>query len=191
MRASVVSVILIPPMLPVETITRFDAFLAKRALNLDAVVIGGAALAFLGVVGRPTRDCDILHPELHADIKAAAQAFAQAVTANGDLLDDDWLNNGPAILASMLPEGWRNRLQVVFKGAAIRLQTLGRSDLLKTKLFGLCDRGLDLGDCIALAPSAHELREARPWLELQDAHPGRAAHVAGTLADLGSRLGHV
>ncbi len=178
-------------MLPTETITSFDAFLAERALRLEAVVIGGAALALLGVISRPTRDCDILHPDLPADIKAASRAFAQAVRKSGEPLDDDWLNNGPATLASMLPEGWRERLQVVFEGAATKLQTLGRSDLLKSKLFGLCDRGLDLGDCIALAPTPEELREAQPWLERQDAHPGWPEHVAATLADLGKRLGHV
>ena len=185
-----VSFILIP-VLPIETLTRFDEYLADRTLKLEAVVIGGAALALLGVVSRPTRDCDILHPDLPGDIKDAARAFAQTVRASGEPLDDDWLNNVPATLASMLPEGWRERLQLVFEGAAIKLQTLGRSDLLKSKLFGVCDRGLDVGDCLALAPSAEELREARPWLERQDAHPGWPEHVAATLSDLGKRLGHV
>ena len=178
-------------MLPVETITRFDEFLAERSLRLEAVVIGGAALAFLGVISRPTRDCDILHPDLPEDIKAAARTFAAAVRAGGEPLDDDWLNNGPVSLSSLLPEGWQDHLQLVFEGAAIKLCTLGRSDLLKTKLFGLCDRGLDLGDCLALAPTAEELREARPWLALQDGHPGWPDHVAATLADLGRRLGQV
>jgi len=178
-------------MLPVETITRFDEYLAERTLRLEAVVIGGAALAFLGVISRPTRDCDILHPDLPVDIKEAARTFAEGMRASGEPLDDDWLNNGPVSLSSLLPAGWQDRLQLVFEGAAIRLRTLGRSDLLKTKLFGLCDRGLDLGDCLALAPLAEELRAAKPWLDLQDAHPGWPEHVAATLADLGRRLGHV
>ena len=88
-------------MLPVETITRFDEFLAERSLRLEAVVIGGAALAFLGVISRPTRDCDILHPDLPEDIKAAARTFAAAVRAGGEPLDDDWLNNGPVSLSSL------------------------------------------------------------------------------------------
>jgi len=178
-------------MLPIETLTRFDEYLAERGLRLEAVVIGGAALALLGVVSRPTRDCDILHPDLPADIKAAARAFAHGVRASGEPLDDDWLNNGPVSLSSLLPEDWQSRRQLVFDGAAIKLHTLGRADLLKSKLFGLCDRGLDLGDCIALAPTAEELREAQPWLERQDAHPDWPEHVATTMADLGGRLGHV
>jgi hypothetical protein len=33
---------------PAETIARFDGFLVDRGLSLDAVVLGGAALALLG-----------------------------------------------------------------------------------------------------------------------------------------------
>ncbi|CAN5912349.1 hypothetical protein BH11MYX2_BH11MYX2_01270 [soil metagenome] len=52
------------------------------------------------------------------------------------------------------------------------LRTLGRPDLIKSKLFALCDRGTDWSDCIALAPSREELTEALPWLEIQDASGG-------------------
>jgi N-acetylglucosamine-6-phosphate deacetylase len=69
------------------------------------------------------------------------------------------------------------------------LSTLGRADLLKTKLFALCDRGTDLSDCVALAPTAAELDEAVLWLAEQDANPG-PAHVNATSADLTRRLGH-
>jgi hypothetical protein len=53
------------------------------------------------------------------------------------------------------------------------------------KLFALCDRGIDIGDCIALAPTATVL----PWLELQDANPDWPAHVRVTLTDLGKEAG--
>jgi hypothetical protein len=42
-------------------------------------------------------------------------------------------------------------------GKKLRLQTLGRKDLLRVKLFALCDRGIDLGDFLALAPTEEEL----------------------------------
>jgi hypothetical protein len=61
---------------------------------------------------------------------------------------------------------------------------------LKTKLFALCDRGTDLGDCLALAPSADELDEAEPWVKEQDANPLWLDHVRATLDDLRRRLGH-
>ena len=61
---------------------------------------------------------------------------------------------------------------------------------MKVKLFALCDRGTDLPDCIALAPTAEELSEAQGWVEFQDANPGWPDHVRKTLEDLRGRLGH-
>ena len=178
-------------MTPRTTLLAFDRFLAARGLRLEAVVVGGAALNLLGVVARPTKDCDILHPALPTAIAEAARAFAAEVRAHGEVLADDWLNNGPATLVAQLPPGWLDRLQPAFAGTALLLRTLGREDLLRSKLFALCDRGLDLGDCIALAPTRDELRVLRPWLDQQDGNPDWPAHVAATLDDLATRLGHV
>jgi hypothetical protein len=175
---------------PRETLSAFDRYLADRALRFEGVVVGGAALNLLGVVIRPTRDCDILHPKLPEKIQAAARTFAAAMRQESEALDDDWLNNGPAALAKQLPEGWEERAQTVFSGVALQLQSLGREDLLRAKLFALCDRGLDLADCLALAPAADELAALLPWLEEQDLNRDWPAHVRATLADLGKRLGH-
>lgn len=153
-------------------------------------MIGGAALNLLGVIERPTRDCDILHPSLPAAIVDAARAFAAELRTSGESLDDDWLNNGPSSLTRVLPAGWDQRLVPVFTGAAIILRCLGRDDLLRSKLFALCDRGLDLADCVALAPTPAELERLEPWVAAQDLNPDWPAHVADTLADLGRRLGH-
>lgn len=59
-----------------------------------------------------------------------------------------------------------------------------------SKLFALCDRGIDLQDCIALGPTPEELDAILPWLTRQDLHPGWPDHVRATLADLTTRLGH-
>ena len=176
-------------MLPRPTIEAFDAWLAARSLRLDAIVVGGAALALLGVINRPTRDFDILHPELPKDVADAAQRFAAHSRRAGVELGDDWLNNGPRQLVDVLPEGWRLRVRMALTGTSLTLTTLGRSDLLKTKLFALCDRGTDLADCMALAPTAEDLDEAEPWLAEQDTNPMWPDHVRATLADLRGRLG--
>ena len=177
-------------MKPRETIEGFDTFLVERGMTLDAVVIGGTALGLLGVVARQTRDCDILHPELPAEILAAAEQFAKSRREVGDPLGDDWLNNGPASLADALPPGWIDRLQAAFDGAAITLRCLGRTDLIRSKIFALCDRGIDLMDCIALAPTEEELDEIEPWLAIQDLNTKWPAHVRAVLDDLRKRLGH-
>jgi Nucleotidyltransferase of unknown function (DUF6036) len=175
---------------PREILEAFDGYLAGRRLYLEAVVIGGAALNLLGVISRATKDCDILDPPLPSLILDAARGFAAEIRRGGGALQDDWLNNGPASLASVLPHGWRDRLQPAFAGSAIVLRCLGRDDLLRSKLFALCDRGIDLADCIALLPTAAELCGISPWLEQQDGNPDWPAHVQATLADLSARLDH-
>ena len=171
----------------------FDQYLAERRLQFHAVVIGGAALNLLGVVSRLTKDCDILHPEIPNEIAEASRGFAIEIRAKGGTLQDNWLNrlnNGPSSLASRLLPRWEERLQTVFAGTAIHLRCLGREDLLCAKLFALCDRGIDLGDCLALAPNINELENVLPWLERQDANPDWPDHVPATFADLRRRLGH-
>jgi hypothetical protein len=177
---------------PRETIQAFDHYLADKSLRLEAVVIGGAVLNLLEVIDRPTKDCDVLSPVLPDEILRAAGEFAAEARSRGEILRDDWINNGPASLVDVLPPGWRERLlpAPVFVGKAIVLHSLGRADLLKTKLFALCDRGEDIGDCLALAPTADELADALPWVERQDANELWPDHVRSTLADLGRRLGH-
>lgn len=177
-------------MYPSEIIPRFDAFLAERNLTLEAIATGGTALALLGITSRETRDCDLIEPELSMALMQASQAFASEVRQQGGILRDDWLNTGPASLGPLLPEGWKTRLQIIYLGKAIRLWSLGRPELLLAKLWALCDRGLDLGDCMALAPSAEELRLAEAWIATQDLNPAWPAHVEGILKDLGRRLGH-
>jgi hypothetical protein len=177
-------------MRPRETLLGFDAYLADRGLCLDAVVVGGAALNLLGVISRPTKDCDILYPTLNGEIVEAAKTFATVRRQAGYAIADDWLNNGPASLVRQLPTDWRDHLQTVFRGRAVQLDSLGREDLLRSKLFALCDRALDLGDCIALAPSKEELATIVPWLEEQDGNPNWPAHVREILEDLEQRLRH-
>ncbi len=148
-------------MYPRETLEAFDALLGVRGLRLDGVVIGGAALSLLGVISRETKDFDILSPPLDSRVLEASKVLAAQIRRKGGVLSDDWLNNGPATLASDLPAGWEARLQLVFRA-----------------------------DCIALRPMANELVELLPWLEVRDLHPGWPAHVRETVEDLGRRLGH-
>lgn len=85
-----------------ETLNLFDQYLSIRGLRFEAVAIGGAALNLLGAVSRPTKDCDILSPEIPEEIGEASRAFAVEIRTQGEVFRDDWLNNGPASLADQL-----------------------------------------------------------------------------------------
>jgi hypothetical protein len=171
-----------------STIPAFDAFLAERGLSLQATVIGGAALQLLGVITRPTTDCDVMAPALTPEIVQAADEFA--ATRTQDALQRGWLNNGPASLASTLPPGWARRLEPLYAGGALQLWTLGREDLLRSKLFALVDRNIDLPDCIALRPTVAELETLLPWLEAQDGHSQWPTYVREVLERLAQKLGY-
>jgi len=175
---------------PAALVPEFDAFLEGRGLRLEAILVGGAALALLGVISRETRDVDVLVPVLPIEIADAARTFAAESRTRGIALEAEWLNNGPASLTKDLPRGWEARKQLVYSGRSLVLHVLGRPDLLKSKLWSLCDRGRDLLDCVAMAPSPEELQEALPWITELDGAPEWPAHVEATLADLGRRLGH-
>jgi hypothetical protein len=177
-------------MKPAEVIPAFDVFLGERGLTLEATVIGGAALGLMKVTGRDTKDCDILSPALSPVVKEAAVAFAIESRRAGRDLDEKWLNNGPASLGPLLPRGWEARRLPLFQGKALRLDTLGRADFLKTKLFAFCDRDLDLQDCLLLAPTRGELMEAEPWVAAQDGNPDWPTHVRGQINVLSRRLRH-
>jgi len=152
-----------------EVIIQFDEFLFNKGLRFEATIIGGAALIVMNIVTRVTQDVDCLDPDIPEEIIRASQDFAKA---NPHLfLVKNWLNNGPIDLKRDLPDGWKLRLQDIFKGKAIHFQTLGRIDLLKSKLFACADRDLDFSDCVKLNPSKEELLEATPWVKNQDANP--------------------
>jgi hypothetical protein len=173
-----------------EMLTAFDTLLSELGLHFEAVVIGGAALNLLGTVSRETKDCDVLDPSIPSAILAAASEFQKREQAAGRELEESWLNNGPASLVPQLPEGWRDRLRVVFTGQAMTLHCLGRRELLMSKLFAYCDRLEDREDCIALAPTANELADILPWLECQDTNELWPEYVRDKLAELARGLGH-
>jgi hypothetical protein len=148
-------------------IQRFDIYLKKLGLTFEAIIIGGAALNIMDVVSRQTKDVDFLDPDIPAEIKNASEAFANN---NPDLKLDakNWMNNGPKSLIRDLPTGWRNDLQKIYQGEALTLWTLGRLNLLRTKLYAYADREQDYGDCMALNPSLKELEDCKEWVLLGD-----------------------
>ena len=168
-------------------ITQFDQYLLTKGLAFECCIIGGAALSVLKVTNRFTRDVDCLIENIPEEIKTAAINFAKE---NPDLnLAKDWLNNGPAQLIKNLPDGWQSRLQPAFGGTQLKLTTLGRADLLKTKLFAYCDRtDPDYADLLKLNPTRDELSDAISWVKHQDANPSWPDNVERLFLNLKQAL---
>ena len=171
-----------------EVLKAFDLHLTGVGLKFEAVIIGGAALIVMEVVDRQTKDVDCLDPVIDSRIKQASIEFAK--TNPVFRLQENWLNNGPSSLKRELPQDWNTRLREIFKGKALTLTTLGRIDLLRSKLYAYCDRQTDLDDCIALEPSLAELLECYPWLTERDASPLWPDHVLESLKILAERRGY-
>ncbi len=160
-------------------IHKFDSYLKDLGLEFEAVIIGGAALNIMDVVTRQTKDVDFLDPDIPEEIKKASIDFA---IVNPDLKLDakNWLNNGPKSLTRDFPDGWRNDLQLIYKGTALRLWTLGRLNLLRSKLYAYADRETDYDDCMALKPTFKELEECKEWVLAGDGSelwPGRVNFI--------------
>ena len=81
-------------------------------------------------------------------------------------------------------------LIALYKGKALNLLTLGRMDLLCSKLYAYCDRQQDLADCLALKPNPRELGQCLPWLLQRDANPLWPDHVRVSLNQLKEVLGY-
>lgn len=175
---------------PLTTIKEFDLFLAARGLSFDAIIIGGATLAILGVISRQTEDVDVLDPNIPPEILKASQEFAKERSISQTSLNENWLNHSPESLRKYLRTNWRLRLQPLWQGESIRLQTLGRIDLLGTKVLAYCDRGTDLKDCLDLKPSREELLEILPWVKDYDGNPGWPAYVQSQIEFLAKGLGY-
>jgi len=165
-------------------------YLEERNLRFEVTIIGGAALLAMGVIDRATQDVDCLDPDIPREILDASVAFAQTYEGPGAPLREDWLNNGPRDLRGDLPHGWRDRIVTLLQAGSICIRTLGRFDLLKTKLFAYCDRQQDEQDCAALSPTATELHESLPWLVERDGNPLWPEHVRTSLQALGERIGY-
>lgn len=162
-----------------EAIKRFDLYLIEIGLNFEAIIIGGAALNIMDVISRQTKDVDFLDPDIPEEIKKASENFA---IKNPDLKLDpkNWMNNGPKALTRDLPKEWRNDLQKIFEGRALRLWTLGRLNLLRTKLYAYADREIDYNDCMALNPTNEELDLCIEWVlagDLSELWPERVEYI--------------
>jgi hypothetical protein len=155
----------------------------KGVAMTELCVIGGAALAMLGLVERPTKDIDVVAlAESSAGtvrIRSAnplpaelAEAVAEVSRQMG--VEAGWLNCGPSGLVDWgLPDGFEARLVVRDYGAFLRIHFASRLDQICFKTYAAADvAGRHLTDLLALAPSAAEMDFAFRWVVQQDPSSG-------------------
>jgi len=147
--------------------------------HVALVVIGGAALAALGLVLRTTKDVDVLG---EADVKNEKIYIKKIVDFPDFLkkaaskvqrdfnLPEDWLNLGPVSQLDLgFPEGFESRLIEKRYGDNLTIYFAGRLDLIHFKLFAAIDRGgYHVQDLIELDPSVEEIELAAKWVLTQD-----------------------
>ena len=144
--------------------TRLDEELSKLGEARTLMVCGGTALIVLKVSDRATRDVDVVEPKIDPALKEIATRVGREFG-----LEDNWLNDGPSSLATELVNGWRARTVSIFAGRSLELRSLGRGDLLATKLYAFCDREDDFSDVLDLKPSKEELAGLFSWVLARDA----------------------
>ena len=120
------------------------------------------------------------------EIMKAAKEFAVMQT-----ISESWLNNGPSSLTRDLPGDWRERMQILYQRKALNFWTLDRTDLIRTKVWAMCDRMRDLGDLIDMAPSDSEISVAAEWVKQLDTNPNWPDHVETMVGVLRRRLGQM
>lgn len=170
-------------------LSMFDQYLYQHKKFFEAIIIGGAALNVMDIINRQTRDVDFLDPNIPDDIKTLSIQFAKD-NPELALSAEYWINNGPRTLIRDLPSGWRNEIQKIFSGRALTLWTLGRLDLLRTKLYACADREIDFQDCIALKPTKHELLVCKEWVLLGDGNPLWKDRVDDVFTRIAKELKH-
>ncbi len=159
-----------------KVIPKFDEFLGTKQLSFRGTIIGGAALLILNISTRQTKDVDCIDPKIAEEIINAANEFADKFK---DLkIEKNWFNNDPISIKKQLPKGWRNRLQPIYQGQNLWFDTLGRQDLLITKLYAYCDRtDPDYADLLKLKPTKEELFESLTWVKTFDQNSSWPDHV--------------
>lgn len=173
-----------------------DGFLREQNADpVDLVVCGGSSLIALGLVGRTTRDVDVMalrNPDGELiGSKPLPAAVAQAVRRVADVLglDENWLNSGPADqIKTGFPEGMAKRLHPVRYGRHLTVHFIDRYDLIHFKVCAAADNGpgRHADDLLALKPTPEEMSAAAKWALTQDASDG----FRTVLKDMLRRLGY-
>ena len=102
----------------------------KKGRKEEPFIFGSAALISIGVkVGdRTTQDVDVFRPKFDEEMFAIVASAGKKFN-----LQTKWLNTSGRVFLKDIPENWEERTIEVFKGEALVIHSLGRTDLICTK----------------------------------------------------------
>lgn len=184
----------ITPELAEELLGAVAQQLGLLRARYEIVVVGGTALAVLGLVRRATRDVDVVAIRDQGSLIPAEplpellmEAARRVASDYG--LPENWLNAGPADIARIgLPKGFEERMVTREYSPSLVVDFAGRLDLIHFKLYAAADP-LDPerheADLLALEPTQEELLSAARWARTQDPSEPFRDILLSTLERLG------
>ncbi|MCH2109519.1 MAG: hypothetical protein MK135_09320, partial [Polyangiaceae bacterium] len=129
-----------------QSLEALGELLESRGQGGELVAIGGGSLLLLGLIGRPTKDLDIVALVEDGVLRKEEPLPDFIVTAVQDValamgLADDWLNPGPSELFTFgLPSGFMARVETRTYGSVV-VHIAGRTDQIHLKLYAAVDQG--------------------------------------------------
>lgn len=143
---------------------QLNGSLNKLKEHRKIVIYGGAALIALNHIARATVDIDVFAPRLDEVFKKVIKEVGEKNQFN-----EHWINSTGKAFVKELPKGWQNRTFEIYKGSNLTVLSLGRIDLIFSKLLAELDRAEDLEDVKGLKPSISELDiVAEPLMALEN-----------------------
>lgn len=143
------------------------------ANEIDLLVCGGAGLNALGLMGRPTRDVDVLAIIREGELSEGEELPDEVIqgvikTARNFGLSPDWLNmEATSLLKLGLPKGILKRSHKKTYGPVLTVYFIDRKDQICLKLFAAMDAktgNRHLEDLRILKPTVSETRFAKAWM---------------------------
>jgi hypothetical protein len=174
--------------------------LSAREQSYSCVVAGGASLAALDVIERPTGDIDVMAVrDDQGEVSLASQEFPTFIAvaireiARELNLPSDWMNTQMAAgLRAGMPPGFAERLTWRQYGG-LHIGFVDRRGLIALKLEAASDdpphgrTDVHLADLVSLGATAEELDEAALWVKAVNVDPRRSETITWVKSHVAER----
>ena len=142
-----------------ELFRKLDLALSSYNEKRELVIYGGAAMISMSVADRATFDIDVFEPKIDPLLNDIIRSLGEEFS-----LGEHWINSTGKAFEYEMPVGWKERLRLIYEGSYLQVMSLGRLDMIFTKVLAELDRQEDFEDIISLSPSSDELQSIEPTL---------------------------